>query len=46
MYQVRQVMPSGRFYVCVNSDEDFIESYQPEALTLTLTPTLTLNPQP
>ena len=28
--QVRQVMPSGRFYVCVNSDEDFIESYQPE----------------
>jgi hypothetical protein len=23
-------MPSGRFYVCVNSDEDFIESYQPE----------------
>ena len=30
MYQVRQVMPSGRFYVCVNSDEDFIESYQPE----------------
>jgi hypothetical protein len=23
-------MPSGRFYVCVNNDEDFIESYQPE----------------
>ncbi|KAL1508490.1 hypothetical protein AB1Y20_004591 [Prymnesium parvum] len=25
--EVRQVMPSRRFYVCVNNDEDFIESY-------------------
>ena len=25
--EVRQVMPSNRFYVCVGNDEDFIESY-------------------